>query len=39
MSSGRKRMHWVYLVVVVAGQPMGWWAVLKGCPQQARNSL
>ena len=23
MSSGRKRIHWAYLVVVMAGQPMG----------------
>ena len=36
--SGRKRMHWVYPIVVVAEQPMGWWAVLNGCLQQAKNN-
>ena len=32
MGSGRKRMHWACLVVVMAGQPMDRWTVLKGCP-------
>ena len=36
MGSGGKRMHWVYLAV--AKQPMGWWAVMKGCSQQTKNS-
>ena len=38
MSSERKRMYWVYLVMVVVRQPMGGWTVLKGCPQQTKNS-
>ena len=39
MGSGRKKMHWVYPVVIVVEQPMGWWAVLKGCPQPTKSSL
>jgi len=31
-SSGRKRIHWACPVVVVNGQPIGWWTTLKGCP-------
>ena len=32
MGCERKRMHWACPVVVVDGQPMGWWAALKECP-------
>ena len=32
MGSGRKRVHWACLVVVVDEQPMGWSAALKRCP-------
>ena len=38
ISSRRKRIHWACPVVVEDGQPMGWWATLKGCPLQTRNS-
>ena len=38
IGSGRKRMHWVYPIVVVVGQPMGWWVVLKGCSQRTKSS-
>ena len=30
MDSGRKRVHWVHLLVVVVRQPMDWW--VKRCP-------
>ena len=26
-----------YNVLVVAGQPAGWWAILEGCPQRAKS--
>ena len=38
MGSGRKRMHWVYPVMVVVEQPMGLRAFLKECPRQTKNS-
>lgn len=33
-----KFVMWACPIVVMDGQPMGWWATLKGCPQQTRNS-
>lgn len=37
-SSGIKRIHWACQVVVVDGQPKGWWATLKECPPQTIKS-
>ena len=34
MSSGAANVFWPKVVV---GQPMGWWAVLKECPQRAKK--